>query len=355
MKNDILTLSKALISVPSVKSEQLNEVLNIAVSPLEGFAIERFEKNGVPSILAYKQSTRPDKFKVIFNAHLDVVSGNDGQFTPREEGGKLVGRGAIDMKAAAAVEILLFKELSGKLSYPIGLQLVTDEEIGGFRGTKYQIEEGVQADFVIAGEPTNFGINNKAKGVLWIKIKSKGVTGHGAYPWKGENAVLKMTEFIGKLYKSYPLPDKESWQTTFNLSRIENTNQTFNKIPDDCTSFFDIRFIPEEADSIVDNIKKMLPEGFELEVVEKESAQFTDEKNQFVDSLKTSIEKITRKQPEIIVKHGASDIRHFNQVGIEGITFGPIGDGLHSDNEWVDIKSLETYYLILNDFLVNLS
>ena len=140
--------------------------------------------------MIYPQKTRPKKFKIILNAHLDVVSGREEQYKPYEKDGKLFGRGAIDMKGAAAVEILVFKEVAKRVSYPLALQLVTDEEIGGFCGTKYQIEKGVRADFVIAGEPTDFGVNNKAKGIIWLKIKTKGKSAHGAYPWRGKNALL---------------------------------------------------------------------------------------------------------------------------------------------------------------------
>jgi len=140
--------------------------------------------------LVYFQKTRPNNFKIILNAHLDVVSGRKEQYKPYEKDGKLFGRGAIDMKGAAAVEILVFKEIAKKVSYPLALQLVTDEEIGGFCGTKYQIEKGVRADFVIAGEPTDFGVNNKAKGIIWLKIKTKGKAAHGAYPWRGKKCLI---------------------------------------------------------------------------------------------------------------------------------------------------------------------
>jgi len=50
-----------------------------------------------------------------------------------------------------------------ELKYPIALQIVTDEEVGGFHGTKFQVENGVNAEFVIATEPTNLDIVTKAK------------------------------------------------------------------------------------------------------------------------------------------------------------------------------------------------
>jgi succinyl-diaminopimelate desuccinylase len=159
MLNNILSLTKSLISIPSTKDNKkaLNDVLDLALQEFGNFTIERFEKDGYPSALVYLQKTRPKKFKVILNAHLDVVAAKEEQFKPYEKNSRLYGRGAIDMKAAAAVEILVFKEMAKKISYPLALQLVTDEEIGGFCGTKYQIEKGLRADFVLAGEPTDFG------------------------------------------------------------------------------------------------------------------------------------------------------------------------------------------------------
>jgi len=365
MIDNILSLSKRLISIPSTSSnkEELKRVLEEALKELKGLTIERFKKDGVPSALIYPGKQRPKRFKVILNAHLDVVAAKDEQFSPYEKDAKLYGRGAIDMKAAAAVEILVFKhfvETCHGMSLPIGLQLVTDEEVGGFKGTLFQLEKGVRADFVIAGEPTDFGINNKAKGILWLKIKTKGVSGHGAYPWQGKNALVLANKIVEKIFAEYPLPKKESWQTTFNLAKIETTNTTFNKIPDEAVVSFDCRYIPEEfgdlsfekgKDKFLSKIKKIVGENANIEVVLFEPAQFTDEKNPFVKILQASTKKITKKPAKIIVKHGGSDIRHFNRFDCQGVTFGPVGAGLHSDNEWVDIKSLGQYYFILEDFL----
>ncbi|MFN4213003.1 MAG: M20/M25/M40 family metallo-hydrolase, partial [Microgenomates group bacterium] len=109
MINQILSFSKKLISLPSTKDNPqiLKKVLEVALEEVKDFTppfakggvtIERFEKNGVPSALIYKEKERPERFKVILNAHLDVVSGKEEQFKPYEKDGKLYGRGATDMK-----------------------------------------------------------------------------------------------------------------------------------------------------------------------------------------------------------------------------------------------------------------
>jgi len=355
MDTQILEFLKQLIAVESVdtKKEKLQEVIDVAVKQLDGFTIERFNQNNHPSILAYVGNKRPEKFKVIFNAHLDVVSGMPNQFIPTEKDGKLYGRGTNDMKGGGAVEILVFKELAKTLPYPVALQLVTDEEIGGYDGTQLQIKNGVHAEFVIAGEPTDYGINNKAKGIIWMNVKTKGVAAHGAYQWKGESAILKMKKALDAIEKEFPALTKEEWRTTINIAKLETSNSTYNKVPDDCVMKLDIRFIPEDWKTIKQKMEKMF-EGMELEFLEFEPPQITDENNAFVKSLQKATESVIAKPADIIVKHGGSDIRHYNGVQEDGVTFGPIGEGLHSDNEWVSIKSLGEYYKILKEFLVQL-
>lgn len=356
MDKQILDFLKQLIVVESVdtKKEKLQEVIDVAVKQLDGFTIERFNQNDHPSVLAYVSNKRPEKFKVIFNAHLDVVSGRSDQFIPVERDGKLYGRGTNDMKGGAAVEILIFKELAKILPYPIALQLVTDEEIGGYDGTQLQIKNGVHAEFVIAGEPTNYGINNKAKGIIWMNVKTKGIVAHGAYQWKGESAILKMKKALDAIEKEFPALTKEEWRTTINIAKLETSNSTYNKVPDDCMMKLDIRFIPEDWKTIREKVEKMFA-GMGLEFLEFEPPQLTDENNIFVKSLQKATAAVIHKPAAIISKHGGSDIRHYNGVNEDGVTFGPIGEGLHSDNEWVDIKSLSEYYSILKEFLLNLA
>ncbi|OGE37741.1 hypothetical protein A3B45_04830 [Candidatus Daviesbacteria bacterium RIFCSPLOWO2_01_FULL_39_12] len=350
----IVSLTQEFVPITSnsENTAELDKILEIALSNLKGYTIERFENKGVKSALIYNAKKRPSRFRVILNGHLDVVPGKDYQYLPKIRGDKLYGVGSMDMKASVACLIMVFKEVVNKINYPIALQLVTDEEIGGFNGTKYQIEKGVKADFVIAGESTGLQIANRAKGILQVKISTKGKTAHGAYPWRGKNAIWEMNKFLNLLEERYPIPDHKAWKTTVNLSNIKTSNQSFNKIPDDCEIWLDIRYLPEETDTIVSSIKDLLPQDFKLDIVEKEPALFIDENNQYSKILLRVDEQVTKKKVRFYGAQGSSDARHFTRVGISGIEFGPIGGNIGSDNEWVSIKSLEQYYQILKNFLL---
>lgn len=353
MSQPIIALTKKFISIKSTQNnpKALEKVLGVALAHLKGYTIERFENNGVQSALIYHSKKRPKKFTIILNGHLDVIPGKDYQYVPHIKGRRLYGVGSMDMKASVACLIMAFKEVANAVHYPLGLQLVTDEEVGGFYGTKYQIAKGVRADFVLAGEPTNFDIVHQAKGVLWVKISARGKTAHSAYPWRGKNAISTMNTFLEILKKKYPIPKQEEWVTTVNVSNIETSNQTFNKIPDDCVLWLDIRYIPKETRTIVSDMKKLLPKGLVLHIVANEPALLTRDDHQYLMTLQNVGQQVMKKNIIIRGAHGSSDARHFARVHCPGIEFGPIGGGIGSDHEWVDISSLETYYRVLKKFL----
>ncbi len=353
MQDNILELAMKFIEIKSDENhpDKFDHVLDIAKQQLKDFTIDEFVSNGYKSILAYNTKTRPDKFKIILNGHLDVIPGKDEQYNPKIDGDQLYGVGSMDMKSNVACLIQAFNDMANQVDYPLGLQLVTDEQIGGFDGTKYQIDQGVRADFVLSGEASNFDIVYKAKGVAWLKITAFGQSAHGAYPWRGDNAILKMAEFIRILSNTFPNPHEEQWVSTINLSIIETTNTAFNKTPDNCSIILDVRFIPEEANVIIEKIKSILPAGMNLEIIVNEPALNTDKNSEFVSILKQSSERVLKKDIILRGAQGSSDARHYVHVNCPGVEFGPVGGNIASDNEWVSISSLTEYYMILIDFL----
>ena len=190
-----------------------------------GFTVERFESVAKPSALIYRGRER-QRFQVILNAHLDVVPAPPAQFRPRREGDRLYARGAQDMKVSALVEAQVFRELAGGLPYPLALQLVTDEEVGGRDGTLHQIEQGVSGEFVVIGEHSGLRIVTDSKGMITATLRAVGRSGHSAYPWQGDNALVKLQRSLANLLAAYPVATEEAWRTTVNIARIETKNHS---------------------------------------------------------------------------------------------------------------------------------
>jgi succinyl-diaminopimelate desuccinylase len=358
-KDKILSFTKQLVLIPSFtgNEDRINKALDLVKKELAEYSHESFERNGIKSLLYFNTSKRPSMFKVLFNCHLDVVSGDKEQFQPFKKEGRLYGRGTIDMKAAAAAEILVFKDLAKKMKYPFGLQIVTDEETGGFDGTGYQVERGIRANFVITGESTDLQINVEHKGVLVLKLTfDTQKSGHAAYLWEGDNVILHINKFINSIIRKYPIPKKSEWKTSVNIASVISKNKEHNKVPAKATVLLDFRHVfADHPDDILEVVRKAVPKNTAIEIIARGIIADVNKQDPYIKVLRESIRDVLGISAKFIRKHGASDTRFLIAKGAVGVDFGPKGSGLHSDEEYVDIESISQYAAILRSFLVKIN
>lgn len=353
----LVDLTKSLISIPSVSGEgsSCHTVLAKAsafISP--DYRSKQFQHRTAPSTLFYSSKySYKTKWRVLLNAHLDVVPAPTKLFKPRVTAGKIFGRGAQDMKSGAAVMIKVFNALADEVAYPLALQLVTDEEIGGVNGVAEQLKRGVHADFTISGESTQLDIVHKAKGIMRVKLQTKGKAAHSAYPWNGSNAIELMNTVIATMKNQFAPISPNMWKSTMNVATIQTPNSAANVIPDQCTAVIDIRFVPEDEKRLEQMIKKLNTQTVTANLEWEEPSHNTDLDNPDILTLKNIVTKSTKKKAVVRGAHGASDLRHFDERGMYGVEFGPCGGGLHTDSEWCDIQSLTNYQNILTEFLLS--
>lgn len=251
---DLLDPIKQLVSIPSTADNRtaLREAYNFMAEFVRANApsvvIEEFESNGTPSFLAYRAGQRPGRFHVLLNGHVDVVHGDAAMFKPYTENGKFYGRGTHDMKAACIVLAKVFCEYVDKVPYALGLQIVCDEETGGFDGTLHQIQQGVRSDFVVTGESgrtlSSHEIANEAKGIVVADVVLNGRSSHSAYPWRGDNAATKATRFVHLLHSRFPETLEESNSTTFTVTSISAESASLSRTPNTAIVRLDIRYTP---------------------------------------------------------------------------------------------------------------
>ena len=328
-----------------------------------GFHVERFESKGKPSALLYADrfhgAERPE-FRVILNAHLDVVPGEPEQFRPRREGDRLYARGAQDMKVSALVLAQVFRETAANLPYPLALQLVADEEVGGADGTLYQIQQGVTGAFVVIGEHSRLNIVTDSKGQVQAKLRAAGRAGHGAYPWLGDNALLKLVNTVTRLMAGYPAPTEEVWRTTVNLARVETPNRAYNQTPAQAEAWLDIRFPPEDADfngrtpqEITEHLQSFCEPDVEVVVERYGSPQHADHDLPEIRELRQAAQN-QGFPADFIYKHGASDGAHYSGRGMPAVAFGIGGAGQHGPEEYAEISTIAAYHRALTEFLERL-
>lgn len=346
-----MNLLNQLVAIDSSTSDGVNQAIEVAAGYLmeAGISGEIVENGGLKSFVA---SFGDEGRTIVFNGHLDVVSGTPAQFQPIESDGRLYGRGTADMKAGCVAMIeaaIALKER--KPPNRIMVQLVPDEETGGSRGTGYLVEQGFLGDFVICTEPTNLAISVQSKGILILDIELSGVSAHGSRPWEGENAILKGLETFRRI-EALPILNEGSEfyeGSTANLAKISG-GDIYNRVPDRCTLGIDIRYIPNlDPNAILDAV--MAVTDGTVSVRAKEHGVHVKSDEPGVQALQRSVAAtLGGDVPSLAVQHGGADTRYFAAKGIPAVEFGPSGAAWHGDDEYVDLKSVEDLREILIDF-----
>lgn len=139
-----------------------------------------------------------DRPGYILSAHVDVVPAEEPDwqgdpFVLRQDGRKLIGRGAVDMKGFVAAVLSGVAELdTAALEAPLHVALSYDEE-AGCRGVVHMLEAlpGLCAPPAgcIVGEPTSLHPVLRHKGKAALRLRAEGVSGHSSRPDLGLNAI----------------------------------------------------------------------------------------------------------------------------------------------------------------------
>ena len=135
------------------------------------------------------------------------------------------------MKGQLSTIISLLKH--NKTNKKIAFIITSDEEIGGYC-CKEILKDYNSSLAVIPDASSNFNLVIEEKGLLQIELTAQGITAHASEPYKGENAILKLIDLYNKLIKIYPMPTKDEFKTTINLSKLNGGSAT-NMVPGSAT------------------------------------------------------------------------------------------------------------------------
>ena len=354
---DLLELTKELIRFKSMLSRP--DEISRCVDFIEGFlkdigaGCKRIECDGVPSIAALPG---PDFAPVLLMSHIDVVDAPDELFEPVEEGGKLYGRGSFDDKYATALSMILFREHLFKArkegrtqeNLPLGILITGDEEAGGFKGAKEALKT-IRTDFCIALDGGNVRkIVTKEKGVLRLKLISRGKAAHGSRPWLGENAIEKLFEDYQSIKAFFSDQTPEHWHKTINFG-IVHAGKSANQVPDLAEAVLDVRYTEKDD---VDALVRQMRDRIKGELlVDMKEPLFLGGESAYLNLLLD-----TAKDTTLGFEHGASDARFLREHGMPGIVWGADGDlSAHAYDEHLNLDSFYELYRILDVFVERIS
>jgi len=322
-----------------------------------------------PNVIARLGSGRPE---LLFTSHMDTVPAGNLKAWRREPfsaeivGTRLHGRGAADAKASLAGMVAALEVLCQALPLrgTLTLTAVSDEEVGGVKGTEFLVDRGLLTpDHVVVGEITGNRLATAEKGLLWLRIVTHGRAAHGSTPWEGSNAISHMLRVLLAIEqrvgarlaaRSHPLVPPPS----LSIGTIRGGIAT-NVVPDWCEATLDRRTLPDERlpeataeiEAVLADLHREDPAlQAEVEVLQAGPPVETSPEAPLVRTAQ-GVARELGLSPEVVGYHQASDGRFFAERGTPTLLFGP-GDPAvaHTPDEAVDINEVVTaakFYALL--------
>lgn len=367
---------------------------------------------GRTSVVVRIDGADPERPALCLHGHLDVVPARAedwklAPFSGEERDGCLWGRGAVDMKDMVAMLLVCARDLARRGARPprdLVFAFFADEEAGGVLGSHYVVDHhpelfaGVtEAVSEVGGYsitlPTTNGGHGRAylvqvaeKGILWLRLRSRGRAGHGSVP-NPDNAILRLSAALGRV-SAHPWP-REYLASVRGLldgvSAITGTSYTddqpepvlahlraaqpfvrgtlhdtatptmlesgykHNVVPQTAAAALDCRFLPGHEDHLLETIRTLAGPDVEVEVVHRDIALETPFDGPLVEAMERAL---LAEDPEAEVLPyclcGGTDNKALSKLGITGYGFAPLRlppeldfvSMFHGVNERVPVEAL---------------
>ncbi|MFA5118683.1 MAG: M20 family metallopeptidase [Candidatus Omnitrophota bacterium] len=327
--------------------------------------IVEFKKNR-PNLLAYLPAKHA-KHSLLVTPHLDTVpAGRKWRIDPFAgvvAQNKLYGIGATDCKGnlACCVEAInsIVEDKAG-LYYNLVLAATADEESGSTWGLIPLLKKGIiKVDAAVVLDSEEFEVIVAQKGLLHVKVVLEGKRAHGAYPWRGDNAIDAAVRIVSELKKSkIPFRKNRYLQPpTINVGTIKGGDKV-NVVADWCEFELDFRFLPgTDAQVILRLLKSIVKKHsrkFAIEVEGIQKPYLIDEGHPLVKYL-TAAMRQCKVSPRICGSEGATVITFFQDRHIPAVATGFGSEGCaHIINEYVSLDNLYQGTVVLERFLKDL-
>lgn len=220
-RNRVIELAESLIAIDSQNPP--GDTQEIA-----DFVTSFFDRLGITTTDVVSDPAKPNvvaelpgrsERTLLFNGHLDTVPYHATAWSRHplgeQEGDRLYGRGATDMKGPLAAMLHTaerFVESSHQPPVNLAFAFVSDEEAGGDAGVPTLFERGIIEDLdpdgCVIGETTSTAgrtsVTVADRGSIWLTLEARGKAAHGSRPLLGDNAIDRLWEAITTLRTRLP-------------------------------------------------------------------------------------------------------------------------------------------------------
>ena len=358
LRERLVAMARDLVIIPTSASrpdqrERGFQLVRNHIEAIDGVEIHQYRCEGYPSLIALPAGvTEPE---VLLCAHVDVVGlPDEAIYQSHLLDGRIYGPGVGDMKGQLAILLELFRSFHHRRpGVSLAVAVTSDEETGGMHGIGHLFGEvGFRCGLAIIPDGGSMeDLTVEEKGILHLRISVRGHATHAARPWLAHNpletifsAFCRLRERFGRLVVEGP----DHWYPTCALTSVTTDNETINRIPSRADALLDVRFPPPHTvQSMVEMIREALGERVGVQTIIGDNPTHLAPDPLFLQTAHELLGRPMRQSRE----SGGSDARYLCRHGIPVLMYRPTVGNLHSEDEWIDIDSMLTFYRLTERYL----
>ena len=356
-----LAFLKELVEIPSssIDYPQVNRAMRAMESYLKNrglFCTIEKDEQGREILFA---ATKPGKVQdYILSAHLDVVPASyEGQYTFKNDNGRLSGRGVGDDKGGSLAVAQTLIALVGK-DVSVGCIFGADEELGGFTTTWMVEKKGYRPRRMVIVVDSSYGkIGYATKGQLMVRATVAGKGGHSSAPWKCEDLITQLSSAVVKIkeewYRRHPMAGgPDHWSDILTPTVIHSEGTALNRIPSEVWVNFNLRSVrPEAKDECIQLISEVT-KG-KVEVVRYSPPCVSEGDDPHVLRLRKAMEAELKAPVPLERMPFATDARCFVSCKVPVVNVGHDHGDSHGATEWATADSIDLVTRYLTAFFLS--
>lgn len=355
--------TQRLIRTPSMPGDELS-IGYLVGDELRRLGYDEVWQDAIGNVFGRLHGRNRHLPALVLNSHLDHVDPGDPSLWPAPpysgiiRDGRILGRGACDIKGPLAVQVYSGAALLAAGERPqrdVVFCGVVQEEVGG-AGTRYWAEHlDYPVELIILGEPSNNALALGHRGILQLWLTFHGRSVHASAPERGENPNYALADFLAQLQTAqaalgvHPLLGPTSIAPT--IIQVDTTSG--NVTPAWTRVLLDVRTATESGDSLKAFIGRLAgANSHSLVYADSSDSEltassetitgfYTAPDSELVQTLKNLIAQGTYRAPELTRYRFATDGRHLAKRGLTVVGYAPGEEELaHTVRESIAIDQM---------------
>jgi succinyl-diaminopimelate desuccinylase len=310
---------------------------------------------------------------ILLNGHVDVVPAQtegwtSDPFKPVVKNGRIYGRGAADMKGSDAAMIYSLRalvETGAHFHGSITPTFTTDEEVGGYTGVNYLIDQKViskNIDYCLSPDSNIDVVDIASLGDVEILVRVEGKPAHSGRGWMGVNAIEYGASLVERLkllgaviakrrskIPTDPMFGNTRMRPGLYITMVKGGTKG-NIIPDTCEILVDRRFIPEEkrvdvlreVEAVVRDFSRETGVKVETKPILGYEPMLTPPNHRLVKVVRKAARKVLKHDVPPRGSQGSTDVAAVSHLGIPVAILGTVRSDsrIHGIDEQVRINDV---------------